>query len=287
MRYTQLRAFHYVALHGGFSRAADSLNQTQPALSDQVKRLEQAHDTLLFRREKRHVHLTEAGEGLFRLTKQLFEIENNIAEYLDQSTAALKGKLRIVADSALHVTDAISDFRRRNPKVFVSIKTGNTEEVLERLRNYDAEVGVVGNMQQASDVTTLDIGRAPIIAISAKNYLPNGRTEIAFRDLPKWPLVFREQGSRTRANLEEAVKKHNLRIKPVIEVDGREAMREIVASGAGVGFVSEAEHSHDDRLQRIRITGLDLEMVETLVVLKMRRDVPMIRAFLRSVREVG
>jgi aminoethylphosphonate catabolism LysR family transcriptional regulator len=286
MRYTQLRAFHNVALHGGFSRAADRLNQTQPALSDQVKRLEQAHDTLLFRREKRNVYLTEAGEDLFRMTKQFFEIEDSIGEYLDHSNPAMKGLLRIFADSALHVTDAISHFRMNNPKVFVSIKTGNTKEVLSRLRNYDAEIGVVGNMQPASDVAGLDIGRAPIIAISAKNYLPNGRTEISFKDLPKWPLVFREKGSRTRANLEDAAQKINVLIKPVIEVDGREAMREIVASGAGIGFVSKAEHNHDERLQPITITGLELEMVETLVILKMRRDVPMIRAFMRSVREV-
>ncbi len=287
MRYTQLRAFHCVALYGGFSRAADRLNQTQPALSDQVKRLEQAHDTLLFRREKRNVYLTEAGEGLFRMTKQFFEIEDSIGEYLDHSSSTVTGSLRIVADSALHVTDAISHFRQNNPKVFVSIKTGNTKEVLARLRNYDAEIGVVGNMQPASDFTAFDIGRAPIIAISAKNYLPNGRTEIAFKDLSKWPLVFRETGSRTRSNIEEAAQAMKVPMKPIIEVDGREAMREIVASGAGIGFVSQAEHNHDERLQPIKITGIELEMVETLVILKMRRDLPMIRTFMRSVREVG
>ena len=79
----------------------------------------------------------------------------------------------------------------------------------------------------------------------------------------------------------------NVPMKPIIEVDGREAMREIVASGAGIGFVSQAEHNHDERLQPIKITGIELEMVETLVILKMRRDLPMIRTFMRSVREVG
>ncbi len=65
MRHSQLRAFHAVALHGGFSRAAEVVNQSQPALSDQVKRLEQDHDVLLFRREGRRVRLTESGEELF------------------------------------------------------------------------------------------------------------------------------------------------------------------------------------------------------------------------------
>lgn len=286
MRYSQLRAFHYVALYGGFSRAAEVLNQTQPALSDQVKRLEQGHDTLLFRRERRQVFLTDAGEGLFRLTKQYFEIEDGIGEYLGQSNAALTGTLRIVADSVLHVTDIIGHFRRHHPNVFLSIQTGNTNEVLTRLRNYDAEVGVVGNIAATTDLATFDLGQSPIIAITARGFLPPGLSEIAFADLVKWPLVFRESGSRTRANLMQAARDHKISLKPVIEVDGREAMREVVASGAGVGFISRAEHGEDTRLQRVRITGIDLEMVETLVYLKMRCDVPMVRAFMRSAQEV-
>ena len=73
MRYSQLRAFHHVARCGGFSAAADALNQTQPSLSDQVRKLETAHDVLLFHRDGRRIRLTEAGEGLFRLTRQFFD----------------------------------------------------------------------------------------------------------------------------------------------------------------------------------------------------------------------
>ena len=282
MRYSQLRAFHNVALFAGFSRAADALNQTQPALSDQVRRLEEAHDTLLFHRESRQVRLTEAGEGLFLLTKQFFEVEEGIAEYLSQTRAALSGTLRIVADSAMHITEAVGRFRAAHPEVFVSIRTGNTEEVLERLRNYDAEVGVVGNLPRASDLDSRDLGRTPIIAIAAKGLLPKGVTTLDFAALPDWPLVFREAGSRTRANLEDLAAARKVKLTPVIEVDGREAMREVVASGAGLGFVSQAEAGHDARLVEVPITGIDLEMVETLVHLSIRRDVPVIRAFLRA-----
>ncbi len=287
MRYSQLRAFHYVALYNGFSRAADVLNQTQPALSDQVKRLEQMHDTLLFRRERRQIHLTKSGEGLFRLTKQFFEIEQGISEFLGTSQAAVTGTLRIVADSALHITEAISHFRQNYPKVFLSIQTGNTEEVLARLRNYDAEVGVVGNLAEAADLNALDLGQTPIIAIAAKGFLAQDIKALSFKELSAQPLVFREVGSRTRASLEEVALKKKITLKPVIEVDGREAMREVVASGAGIGFVSEAEYGHDDRLERISIIGSDLNMVETLVHLKMRHDVPVIRAFMRSLHAVS
>ena len=69
MRYAQIKAFHHVALLGGFSRAAEALSLTQPAISEQVRKLEQAHDTLLFHRDRRQGRLTEAGEALLRLTR--------------------------------------------------------------------------------------------------------------------------------------------------------------------------------------------------------------------------
>ena len=131
MRYTQLRAFHNVALHGGFSRAAAALNQSQPSLSDQVRKLEQAHDVLLFHRDARQVRLTQAGEELFRLTSQFFEQETRIGEFLDSSRAEVTGTLRIVADSALHITAAVGQFRAQYPGVFVTLHTGNTPEAAD------------------------------------------------------------------------------------------------------------------------------------------------------------
>lgn len=283
MRYSQLRAFHHVALHGGFSRAAEALNQTQPALSDQVRKLEQAHDTLLFRRDHKQVQLTKAGEGLFRLTQQFFEVESGIGEYLSQSRASVHGTLRIVADSALHITGALGRFQSSYPDVFVSVKTGNTEDVLALLRNYEAEVGVVGNLEPASDLITHELGRSPIIAIAARGFLPKTAARLRFRDLPTLPLVFREPGSRTRLSMEQEATRRGIALQPAIVVDGREAMLEVVASGAGLGFVSEAECGQDTRLQKLPIADLDLSMSETLVHLAMRADVPVVRAFLRSV----
>ena len=284
MRHSQLRAFHNVALHGGFSRAAKALNMTQPSVSDQVKRLEQGYDVLLFYREARQVRLTPAGEKLFRLTREMFEVEERIGALLDQSRAAVCGTLRILADSALHITGAVGRFRKAHPKVFVSIHTGNTEEVLRRLRNYEAEVGVVGNMVPAPDLDLIDLGRTPILAIAKKGYLPKKTKDMPFSALCDHPLIFRETGSRTRANLEDAAARLGVDLSPAIEVEGREAMREVVASGAGIGFISEAEFGHDSRLTQIQIRGVGLGMSEALVTLTARRDVPVIRAFLRSIQ---
>ncbi|MFK7939764.1 MAG: LysR substrate-binding domain-containing protein [Roseovarius sp.] len=283
MRYSQLRAFHQVALHGGFSRAAEALNQTQPALSDQVRKLEQAHDTLLFKRDHKQVQLTKAGEGLFRLTQQFFEVEAAVGAYLSQSRASVHGTLRIVADSALHITEVVQRFQASYPDVLISVKTGNTEDVLTQLRNYEAEVGVVGNLEPASDLVMHDLSASPIIAIAAKGVLPSAQTDLHFDALTTQPLVFREPGSRTRQSMEAEAARRGCVLRPTIVVDGREAMLEVVASGAGLGFVSEAECGQDTRLHKLPIRDLNMTMRETLVHLSMRADVPLVRAFMRCV----
>lgn len=282
MRHSQLRAFHHVALNGGFSRAAEVLHQSQPALSDQVRRLEQAYDVLLFHRDRKGVRLTEEGAALLRLTRAYFETEDRIAEQLNASRAALDGRLRIVADSAHHITGALTAFRAAHPQVLVSLRSGNSEQVLAALRNYDAEIGVLGSLAPATDLDRFDLGTSPIMAIAARGMLPHPLRPLPLSDLQHRPLIFREPGSRTRAAVEDAARSANLRLRPVIEAEGREAMRELVASGAGIGFVSEAEIGNDARLERVPLAGVELRMTETLVHLSARRDVPVIRAFVRA-----
>lgn len=283
MRYAQLRAFHHVALSGGFSAAAERLNQTQPSISDQVKKLERAHDVLLFRREARKVTLTDEGRALFRLTRTFFDDEEAIAAYLSGARARMSGRLRIVADAAAHVTALVGRFRVAHPDVIVSLGAGNTEEVLTRLRDYEAEVGVVGNLGSAPDLHRVELGRSAIVGIAAHGLVPPSTTRLDWCALTRLPLVFREPGSRTRAVLEEAIRLTGVDLRPSIEVEGREAMREIVAAGAGLGFVSEAEFGHDTRLRKIALGGIDLSMSETLVTLKQRQDVPIIRAFIAGI----
>lgn len=283
MRYSQIRAFHQVALHGGFSRAAEMLNQTQPALSDQVRRLEEEHDVLLFHREGRRIRLTEAGEALLILSRRFFEAEDAIAQHLEHSRSALAGRLRIMADSALHITGALGRFRARHPEVFVEITTGNSEQVLAALRAYEVEIGIVGSVDPAPDLEMFDLGETPIVAIAARGLLPAGTVSLSFADLRRHPLVFREKGSRTRQGLEQEARGQGVRLTPAIEVEGREAMREVVASGAGIGFVSEAEQGYDPRIERVLLSGVSLSMTETVVHLSMRRELPVIRAFMAEI----
>ena len=117
MRHVQLRAFHQVALTGSFSRAAEALHVTQPAISDQIRKLEEAYDTLLFNRLKRQVTLTWAGTALLAVTRRLFDAEDQALQLLTENRALQGGTLRIMADSAVHVLGVLAAFRLRYPAV--------------------------------------------------------------------------------------------------------------------------------------------------------------------------
>lgn len=280
MRYVQLRAFHYVAIHGGFSRAAEALHLTQPAISDQVRKLEQEYDILLFDRRKKQVIVTEAGQRLLEITHRLFEVENQALELLSESRALSSGTLRIMADSALHLLHILRPFREKYPGVQVSVRTGNSEEVVAALISYEADIGVLGEAPVRRDFKQLQLSSTPLVAFASAGGEFSKMPSISLRQLAKVPLVLRERGSMTRQKLEDAALRSGIRLEAAVEAEGREAIREIVASGAGVGIVSEAEFGHDPRLIRIPITGEPIYMDEALICLEERMNGKLIRAFM-------
>ncbi|MGB7269308.1 MAG: LysR substrate-binding domain-containing protein [Albidovulum sp.] len=281
MRYVQLRAFHYVAISGGFSRAAEALFLTQPAISDQVRKLEEEYDILLFNRHKKQVTLTHSGERLLEITRRLFENESQARELLSESRVMRAGTLRIVADSAQHVLKILAEFQKKYPGVGVTISGGNTESVIENLFSYEADIGVLGEIPQSREFETLLLNATPITAFVAASHPLAKRKFLDFDDLKDLPLVMRERGSKTRNKFEEAALAAGYEFTPSIVAEGREAVREIVASGVGVGFVSVAEFGDDPRLVRIPIKGEDsMIMEETLICLKERRGGKLVSAFL-------
>ena len=285
MRHSQLRAFHYVAHLGGFSRAAEFLLLTQPAISEQVRKLERDHDILLFHRERKRVRLTSEGEQLFQFTKQYFELEQQMDEYLSSKSSVVDGELRIIADSAHHITFVLGKFRQRYPNISVVLRTGNTEEILGDLRAYNAEIGIVGSLSPGKDMEALNLGSTAITAFASRDVLLASKKSLTIEELSNYPLVFRESGSKTRQKLEDEAKKQGITLMPAIIAEGREAVREVVASGAGIGFVSLAEFVRDDRFTPIKLQDANIQMSETMVHLTQRRDVRVIRAFMDFARK--
>jgi len=287
MRYVQLRAFHQVAISGGFSRAAEALFLTQPAISDQVRKLEEEYDVLLFNRNKKQVTLTHSGQKLLEITHRMFDTEQQALELLTESRALRSGTLRIVADAAHHLLHILGSFRARYPGVQVSVRAGNTETVISSLYSYDADIGVLGEIPTGRDFEVLKLNSTPIIAFTSVDHPLAASKSLTLKQLAQESLVMRERGSKTRQKLEDLAAASKVELRPVIEAEGREAVREIVASGAGIGFVSAAEFGQDSRLVPITIDAPETLMDEALICLRERSGGKLVRAFLDMARSMS
>ena len=278
MRYAQLRAFHYVATCGGFSRAAEELCLTQPAISDQVRKLEEEYDILLFNRQRKQATLTELGKEMLAITRNFFECEQQAKDLLTESRALRTGTLRIVADSAYHLLGIMKSFQTAYPNVRIIMQAGNTETVIRDLYSYDADIGVLGEIPTGQDFEILKLSSTPIIAFASLEHPISQRTSLTFADLAELPLVLRERGSKTRRKLEEGATIAGVKLQGIIEAEGREAVREIVAAGIGIGVVSQAEFGHDPRLIQIPIEGPPMLMEEAMICLTERSQSKIVRA---------
>ena len=287
MRYVQLRAFHYVAISGGFSRAAEALFLTQPAISDQVRKLEEEYDVLLFNRYKKQVTLTGFGQQLLEITHRMFDTEQQALDLLSESRALRSGTLRIVADAAHHLLHILGKFREKYPGIQVTVRTGNTETVVTSLFAYDADIGVLGEIPKGREFDMLKLNSTPIIAFVARTHPLAGTKSMSFAELSKHPLVLRERGSKTRQKLESMAQEQGVELRAAIEAEGREAVREIVASGSGIGFVSQAEFGQDGRLVPIAIDAPEMLMDEALICLRERSGGKLVRAFWNVARELS
>ena len=279
MYYSQLRAFHAVATQGGFSKAADHLHLTQPTLSDQVRKLEKDFDILLFNRTSRSVALTDAGRHLLAITNRMFECEGEAIEYLKESQNLLVGSLTLSADAPFHVLRIVRAFRNRYPGVTVNLKIGNSEDILNQLYDFDADVGVFSHVPDDARLKVLSLRDDPLVAVINRDHPWAGRGAVKFKELAGEPLVLRERGSTTRRLVEQEFARLELQMGTVMEVEGRESIREAVATGNGIGFVSKPEFGFDSRLVMIELKDCKLPMHEYMVCLENRAETRVVRAF--------
>lgn len=252
MYHAQLRAFHAVATHGGFTKAANHLGVSQPAVSDQVRKLEERFSVLLFNRHKRSVFPTELGERLLDITRRQFELEKQAIELLTETQSLNVGHLKVTADSPLHIIQIIGMFHQQYEGISISLKTGNSDDVLEQLFSYKADIGVLGHSPEDDRLVVLPLRDDPLVAFVSWDHPWATRSEVSIHDLKGQPLILREEGSRTRRIVENEFTRLGFEPNVIMDVTGQEATREAVAANIGVGIVSRPEFGHDTRLKRLR-----------------------------------
>lgn len=279
MRHAQLKAFHAVAVHGGFSRAAEAMGLTQPAVSDHVRKLEETYGIQLFTRAPSGVTLTDMGRKLFAIAERQFEAETQALELLSRGRTLEEGQLTIGADAAVHILPQLARFRVRHPKLAVKLVTGNSAQLLKRLEDFTIDIAVTAEKPQGAGFLSVKLRADRLVAVVQRSSKLAKLKEIGFAQLVKLPLILREEGSMTRTLLLEESARRGIALSAAIEIESREAAREAAAQGLGLAIMSEGELVPDGRLAVLAIPDWPSLMEEWMICLKSRSALHVIRSF--------
>ena len=283
MRLTQLRSFYAVARMGSFTKAAEMLHLSQPTLTTQVRFLEERYQVELFFRRGRQVVPTELGEQLMQLAQQIFTLEGDAVSLLEDAGELRTGHLRVAAVGPYHVTQMLVDFNRRYPDVKVSVSTGNSEDVLDRLLDYRADVGVLAQVVSDDRFLSVPFNRHPVVVFASSEHRFAKRRSIRISELQGERMILREPGSTTRKALDAALAQAGVVPEMVMEIGSREVIREAVARGIGIAAVSEVEYVPGPGLHAVRISDAQVYTYAHVLCLTERREARMVRAFFDGV----
>ncbi len=286
INFNQLRSFHAVAETGNVTEAARLLSISQPTVTTQLKSLEQDYGVELVHRLSRGVRLTALGRSLHGLTLRLFGLEDEALELLDFARDLEAGHLAAGAVGPLFIMDLLGTFSGHHPKITISLKTGNTEDLLQDLLDYRIDVAVLGNVAHDPRLITVPYSRQAVVLLVGKSHAWGGRRQVRLEDLQGQPMIQREPGSETRRVLQAALAQRGVEPRVIMEVD-RDSVHEAAAAGLGIGIVSEAELRPDARLQTLRFRGADVHTRADVACLEERESVRLITAFMQIARGGG
>ena len=272
-------------MSGGFNAAAEAFNITQPTLTTQVGSLEDEYGVELFSKKGRRRELTDAGRHLLGITSRLFAEEEEAIAFLEQSRELKHGKLSIGAVGPYHVTEMLAAFNRAYPGIELSVKLGNSTDVLNDLLDYKSEVAVLAHIDEDVRLHTIPYRRHPVALFVRKDHRLARSKSVRIAELEGEPLIIRESGSTTRRAFEQALASKKVKPRKVMEIGSREAIREAVIRGLGISYVSEAEFVADPSLRLIPIADAEIYTYAHVVVLRKRDSSRIIRAFLEVVRK--
>ena len=239
----RLRVFRVVAHHLSFRRAAEELLLTQPAVTQQIKALEEEYSTALLSRVGGQVSLTPAGNALLPFAEQLKLLSDQAREAVAAASGASAGQLSIGASQTIGqylLPKLIAGFLKEHPRVEVSITGGNTRAVLDGLRAKQIHVALIEGPAMGKDVRVTPFMEDHMVCI-----VPAGHEwadqEVTLDELRRMTLLTREQGSGSRRIIEAALEEAGVRVRDLtlgMTFDSTEGLLSAVEAGLGVAFVS-------------------------------------------------
>jgi DNA-binding transcriptional LysR family regulator len=261
----QLQAFCAVVEKKSFSQAAEQLGVTQPAVSLQVRALEQRLGQSLLDRSGRRVEPTEAGRRLYRSAQRMLALEEQLLDEVSADDGRLTGTLAIGASTgpgAHLVPLLLCDFQREHPDLHVALSIWDTQTVIDRVVDRQLELGVVGALRRHRSLEFEPLVRDEIVLAVPPGHDAAGGT-ISLDELKEETLIVMQEGAGVRQVVEEELRRAGLRLRgvePKLELGLQESVKSAVAAGYGVAFISRT--AIEGELSAGRLAAAQVEGVE-------------------------
>ena len=281
-----LRMFTAVAQHRSFSRAAEELHISQPAVSKGIRELESQLGSPLLERAPGGVHLTEAGHILIDHARAMFATEQAAQEALDALRGLHRGSLRIGASTtiaAYFLAPILGAFHRRHPEVQLRLTSANTSTVMSLLAYRELDVAIIeGPVEMGEIIAKPWLEDELIFIVAADHSLAARKSQIRIDAVMEETFVLREQGSGTRDVAWDALQRSGCVPRHIFEVSSNEAIVRVVGAGLGIGIISSAvaaDHLSLGRLKSLKIEGVTMRRSLTRLFLPNRQPSPAAAAF--------
>ena len=262
------QVFMAVAEQLSFSRAAESLFISQPAVTKHIRELESKLNTPLFDRKGNKIHLTKAGLLTYRYYKQIKQKYEEMTFEIGKLTNAYKGVLRIGASSTIAqymLPQHLASFHQKYPHIELFLLNGNSLEMEQKLMNNEIDLALVENISSHPDIKYSAFAEDEVVAIAGRNSPLFKRTTITLAEIQQFPLVVREKGSGTLENIEEAFRNKSIdptQLLVFMHLGSTESIKNFLVDFDGIGFVSEKSIQKElmlNTLKQLRIEGITIK----------------------------
>jgi DNA-binding transcriptional LysR family regulator len=257
----QLRFFEAVASQLSYSRAAEQLHVTQPAVSMQVHQLESDLGLLLLVREGRKVSLSHAGLEMLRQTRRilnqvLLADETITALHRAESSSGGLLHLGVVPTAHYFAPRLLMAFARTRPDAKFKLTVDRRDVILGMLQERRLDIAIAGYPPSESDVEAESFARHPHCIVASADHPLVGERHVRWSALKGEPFIFREPDSATRKFFEHLLQAQALQVKVSMELSGNESIKQAVMAGMGISFLSA--HTFQIELEARRMAVLDL-----------------------------
>ena len=288
INFSQLRSFHAVATTQSITLASKLLNISQPTITKQIQLLEEFYSINVINRHARGVTLTDLGKKLYELTSGIFELEEKAIQLFSSNLNIHQGTLVTGTSGTYYIIKLIKEFKKLHPGIELKIVSSNSNEILDKLYNYQIDLGVVGKPIKEkfkSDLYYIPYMKQKIVIIAGKgNKFYNNQT-LKLNDLNGENFINRESGSETRRVFEDNLKKASLKVNTIMEVS-RTTMVQAVKENIGVGLISEPEFDNYKDIKKIYIEDDDIFTQAYLVCLKKKKSDNLVNAFIETAKKI-